>query len=130
MSNKRKREDEADVSHAASSSALSKPTQEIVKYFEELRKHFDTLNDTEEQALLVANALDEAKAQEVAVAADPGCSRVLEVLLPAAEPQQVANFFRAVMKSDMGLLSLASRCNSAHCIAVHVFCSDVHTCVK
>lgn len=111
MSNKRKREDEADGTTAVTSNSLTRPTQEIVKYFEELRQHFDSLDDKEEQALLVANALQEANAQEVAVAADPGCSRVLEVLLPAAEPQQVASFFRAVLKGDAGLLALASRCD-------------------
>ena len=109
MSNKRKREDESEARLARDNSGLARPTQEIVKYFEELRQHFDSLDDKEEQALLVANALNEAAGQELAVAADPGCSRVLEVLLPVAEPQQVAKFFRAVLNGDAGLLSLAAR---------------------
>lgn len=109
MSNKRKREDEPEAGLARDNNGLARPTQEIVKYFEELRQHFDSLDDKEEQALLVANALGEAAGQELAVAADPGCSRVLEVLLPAAEPQQVAKFFQAVLKGDAGLLVLAAR---------------------
>lgn len=109
MSHKRKREEESEGPFAEHNNGLSRPTQEIVKYFEELRQHFDSLDDREEQSLLVTNALDEANGQESAVAADPGCSRVLEVLLPAAEPQHVAKFFRAVLKGDAGLLALASR---------------------
>ena len=109
MSHKRRREDEPEGTFADHNNGLSRPTQEIVKYFEELRQHFDSLDDKEEQSLLVTSALDEANGQECAVAADPGCSRVLEVLLPAAELQHVAKFFRAVLKGDAGLLALASR---------------------
>ena len=107
--NKRKREDDPEVTAFANANTLSRPTQEIVKYFEEIREHFDTLDDKEERALLVSNALDEAGGQEPAVAGDPACSRVLEALIPAAEPQQVAKFFQAVLKGDAGLLALASR---------------------
>ena len=84
-------------------------TQEIVTYFEELRSHFDSLDDREEQSLLVANALEEASGQECAVATDAGCSRVLEVLLPSAEPQQLAKFFQALLAGE-GLMRTASRC--------------------
>lgn len=94
---------------AAPQARLPRATQEIVTYFEELKSHFDGLDDKEEQALLVANALEEASGQECAVATDPSCSRVLEALLPAAEPQQIAKFFRAVLK-DEGLMAMASRC--------------------
>lgn len=116
MSHKRKREEEPEGTFAEHNNGLSRPTQEIVKYFEELRQHFDSLDDKEEQSLLVTNALDEANGQESAVAADPGCSRVLEVLLPAAEPQHVAKFFRAVLKGDAGLLALASRSAMKDCL--------------
>lgn len=87
---------------------LPRATQEIVTYFEELKSHFDSLDDKEEQSLLVANALQEASEQECVVATDPACSRVLEALLPAAEPQQLANFFQAVLKGE-GLMAMASR---------------------
>ena len=93
---------------AAPQGRLPRATQEIVTYFEELKSHFDGLDDKEEQSLLVANALEEASGQECAVATDPACSRVLEALLPAAEPQQIAKFFQAVLKGD-GLMAMASR---------------------
>ena len=112
MSLKRKREHGPEETYSANSNALARPTQEIVKYFEEIREHFDTIDDKEEQALLVNNALDEARGQECAVAGDPACSRVLEALIPAAEPQQVASFFQAVLRGDAGLLVLASRCGA------------------
>lgn len=93
---------------AAPQARLPRATQEIVTYFEELKSHFDGLDDKEEQSLLVANALEEASGQECAVATDPACSRVLEALLPAAEPQQIAKFFQAVLKGE-GLMAMASR---------------------
>jgi len=95
---------------AAPQARLPRATQEIVTYFEELKSHFDGLDDKEEQSLLVANALEEASGQECAVATDPACSRVLEALLPAAEPQQIAKFFQAVLKGE-GLMTMASRCD-------------------
>ena len=87
---------------------LPRATQEIVTYFEELRSHFDSLDDKEEQSLLVANALREASGQECAVATDAACSRVLEALLPLAEPQQLAEFLQAVLEGA-GLMAMASR---------------------
>ncbi len=93
---------------AAPQARLPRASQEIVTYFEELKSHFDGLDDKEEQSLLVANALEEASGQECAVATDPACSRVLEALLPAAEPQQIAKFFQAVLKNE-GLMAMASR---------------------
>ena len=84
-------------------------------YFEELKSHFDGLDDKEEQSLLVANALEEASGQECAVATDPACSRVLEALLPAAEPQQIAKFFQAVLKGE-GLMAMASRYDHLHSV--------------
>ncbi|KAL0051826.1 hypothetical protein WJX82_002725 [Trebouxia sp. C0006] len=98
---------------AAPQARLPRATQEIVTYFEELKSHFDGLDDKEEQSLLVANALEEASGQECAVATDPACSRVLEALLPAAEPQQIAKFFQAVLKGE-GLMAMASSPFGAH----------------
>ena len=91
-------------------SRLPTATKEIVTYFEELKTHFDSLDDKEEQSLLVANALEEASGQEGAVITDPTCSRILEALLPAAEPQQLIQFFEAVLRGQ-GLLHIASRYN-------------------
>lgn len=111
MASKRKH-DEAFTEPADDASAptrLPRASQEIVTYFEELKTHFDSLVDKEEQSLLVANALEEASGQECAVATDPICSRVLEALLPAAEPPQLAKFFQAVLKGE-GLIAIASRC--------------------
>lgn len=112
MASKRKH-DEAFTEPADDASAptrLPRASQEIVTYFEELKTHFDSLVDKEEQSLLVANALEEASGQECAVATDPICSRVLEALLPAAEPPQLAKFFQAVLKGE-GLIAIASRCS-------------------
>ena len=110
MASKRKHDEafEGLADGARPPERVPRATQEIVTYFEELKSHFDSLDDKEEQSLLVANALKEASGQECAVATDAACSRVLEALLPSAEPQQLANFFRAVLKGD-GLMALASR---------------------
>ena len=113
MASKRKHEEafEQPADGAAPPGRLPRATQEIVTYFEELKSHFDSLEDKEEQSLLVANALEEASGQECAVATDAACSRVLEALLPAAEPHQLAKFFRAVLKGE-GLMAMASRYTS------------------
>lgn len=110
MASKRKHDDafEGPADGAGPPGRLPRATQEIVTYFEELKSHFDSLDDKEEQSLLVANALEEASGQECAVATDAACSRVLEALLPSAEPQQLAKFFQAVLTGD-GLIAMASR---------------------
>lgn len=110
MASKRKHDEafEGPADGAAPPGRLPRATQEIVTYFEELKSHFDSLEDKEEQSLLVANALEEASGQECAVATDAACSRVLEALLPSAEPQQLAKFFQAVLKGE-GLIAMASR---------------------
>ena len=110
MASKRKHDEafEGPVDDAGPPGRLPRATQEIVTYFEELKSNFDSLDDKEEQSLLVANALEEASGQECAVATDAACSRVLEALLPCAEPQQLAKFFQAVLKGD-GLMAMASR---------------------
>lgn len=110
MASKRKRDEvfQGSADDAVPHGRPPRATQEIVTYFEELRSHFDNLDDREEQSLLVANALEEASGQECAVATDAGCSRVLEVLLPSAEPQQLAKFFQAVLDGE-GLMGTASR---------------------
>ena len=115
MAGKRTHDDafSGPANDAPLSARLPRATQEIVTYFEELKTHFDNLDDKEEQSLLVANALEEASGQECAVATDPACSRVLEVLLPAAEPQQLAKFFQAVLK-DEGLIAMSSRYSHRH----------------
>lgn len=99
---------EQSADGAAPPGRLPRATQEIVTYFEELRSHFDSLDDADDQSLLVANALEEASGQECAVATDAACSRVLEALLPSAQPQQLAKFFQAVLKGE-GLMAMASR---------------------
>ena len=110
MAGKRKHSEAftAPKDDAAQSVRPPRATQELVTYFEELKSHFDSLDDKEEKALLVTNALAEASGQECAVATDPACSRVLEALIPAAEPQRLASFFQAVLKGE-GLMSMASR---------------------
>ena len=110
MASKRKHDEafEGPADGAGPPRRLPRATQEIVTYFQELKSHFDSLDDKEEQSLLVANALEEASGQECAVATDAACSRVLEVLLPCAEPQQLAKFFQAVLRGD-GLMAMASR---------------------
>ena len=114
MASKRKHDEafNGPPDDASAPTRLPRASQEIVTYFEELKTHFDGLVDKEEQSLLVANALEEASGQECAVATDPVCSRVLEALLPAAEPPQLANFFQAVLKGE-GLIAIASRCSLA-----------------
>ena len=98
---------------------------QTVTYFQEVKSHFDTLDDPEEQALLVrsmhhpsgvlllhchgcrnsvpslwkfgqvGNVLGEATGKEVKVCTDAVCSRILEALLPAAQPEQLMGFIGA-----------------------------------
>lgn len=58
------------------------------------------LKDTEDRALLAANALAEAEGRQLSIATDAACSRALETLLPAAAPAAVASFARAMADPD------------------------------
>jgi hypothetical protein len=87
--------------------------ESTVSYFTEVKGHFDALEDDEERGHLVTNVLEEASGKELQVATDAACSRVLEALLPHAEPSSLLRFFKA-FSVDGKLLTLASK-YGLHC---------------
>lgn len=113
---------------AVSSSGFHRLDEETIQYFQEVKSHFDTLEDAEEQALLVqpfcfllhptdlvrsarnrvreacmqqvGNVLEDMAGKEVKVCTDAACSRILEALLPAAQAQQLAAFLGAFFAGE------------------------------
>lgn len=84
---------------------------ETATYLEEVVAHFKTLLDEEERALLVGNVLEELAGKEQPVAADPICSRHVEVLMASAQVQHVLQYLAAIADAD-ALFSVVSRCAS------------------
>lgn len=84
-------------------------------YFTELKQHFDQLKaGSEEQELLVGNALAEAAGKELAVACDGTCSRVLEALLPRAALDQLEAFLTPLLAKAGGFVMLCTSPFGSH----------------
>lgn len=81
-----------------------------LQYLTEISEALKGLEEgSEERQLLLANVLDELSGQEVRVATDPVCSRLMEGLLAAAPIPHVCSFIGAAAERE-ALYELASRC--------------------
>ena len=66
-----------------------------MQYFLEISSLLGTqssIDDTEEKATLIANALEETHGKEVELSCEKSCSRVLEMLIHASDTNQVVSF--------------------------------------
>ena len=73
-----------------------------MQYFLEISSLLGTqssVDDTEERATLIANALEETQGKEVELSCEKACSRVLEMLIHECNANQLASFLhRASLK--------------------------------
>lgn len=79
--------------------------EETLGYFNEIREHLKNIEDDEERQLLADNVLEETAGQEVEIATDAACSRVLESLIAHATAEKKATFLMACVEGDnLGLI--------------------------
>lgn len=68
---------------------------ETIQYFSEINGlvgEEGTVEDPEERAMIIVNALDEARGKELPLACNASCGRVLETLLLSSDTEHVASF--------------------------------------
>ena len=86
-------------------------SSETSEYLQEIVGHFKTLIDDEERSLLVGNVLEEIAGKEALIAADPICSRHVELLMAAAQPQQLLMYLASISEPE-AFYAVVSRCCS------------------
>jgi hypothetical protein len=99
---KRGREDGAGGgrAHAGERHSFSRVDADTATYFREIDGTLKTLDDDSEKRLLADNVLEEAAGQEVEIATDAACSRVVEALIAHASLERQAAFLSKCVEGE------------------------------
>ena len=87
---------------------------ETQSYFLELGGRLREAEDEEERAAIAAGALEEVRGHELQVATDLECSRVLEAMLPLAQPTELHSFLSALTQDDERVYTLVTNPYGSH----------------